>query len=286
MEGTNAMELAKTFYQGFILRHGVPEVCLQDNGTSFASEFNNEMSKFVGIELQFSPPYVAPFNGLVERFMKTLRQMILIYCNQDNIKDTWDTHLRLIRFMYNNMYHSSIEKSPFELVRGRRDRHPTFITDVEDDIKLPAGYRNTDTPQFHFAKVLMSKLNDASQVVYQEIKKYGNDQEYHTFKQGDKVLTFNMKVSSTPKPRKLAFDWYGPLVIESSISNTRFNLKYWKEKFKHACLFDQAILRMQCTLLMYILFILLLLSLLLSFTIYTSLIQRGNVLYELYEYEI
>lgn len=226
LESTSSMELAKTFYHGFILRHGIPEICLQDNGSSFASEFNQQLAVFSGIELQFTPPYFASANGLVERFMKTLRQMLVIYCNQDTIKTTWDKQLRLIRFVYNNMYHSSIKTNTFELVHGRKARQPVFVTDGEEDIKFPASYKNMGTPQLHFAKELLSKLNNAFKVVYNEMKSYESSQDHYVFKQGDKVLLFNMQLSTSKKPRKLAFDWYGPFIIESVLSNTRFNLKH------------------------------------------------------------
>lgn len=112
MEGINTMELAKTFYHQFVLRHGMPEVCLQDNGTSFASEFNKQLATFADMEMLFTSPYVASSNGLVERFMKTLRQMILLYSRQEEIKTTWDVDLRLVRFVYNNMHHTAIRSSP------------------------------------------------------------------------------------------------------------------------------------------------------------------------------
>src|SRR5687767_907260 len=37
---------------------------------------------------------------------------------------SWDEHLPLIEFAYNNSYHSSIEMAPFEALYGRRCRSP------------------------------------------------------------------------------------------------------------------------------------------------------------------
>ena len=37
---------------------------------------------------------------------------------------TWDSHLPLIEFTYNNNYHSSIGMAPFEALYGRRCRTP------------------------------------------------------------------------------------------------------------------------------------------------------------------
>ena len=38
--------------------------------------------------------------------------------------ETWDSHLPMIEFTYNNSYHSSIGMAPFEALYGRRCRTP------------------------------------------------------------------------------------------------------------------------------------------------------------------
>ncbi|KAG0733958.1 hypothetical protein G6F66_012035 [Rhizopus arrhizus] len=219
------MELAKTFYNGFILRHGVPEICFQDNATTFASEFNRQLATFAGIELQFSPPHVASSNGLVERYMKTLRNMLLIYCNQETIKTTWDTQLRLLRFVYNNMYHAQIKTSPFELVHGRKARTPLYLTEEEQRLTYPSEYRNMDTPQLYFAKELSKNLKTTFDIVFEQMNQYEEAPESYGYKNNEKVLVFNMQLSSSRNPRKLAYDWHGPFIVENVLSKTRYDLK-------------------------------------------------------------
>ena len=41
-----------------------------------------------------------------------------------NFKGSWDDHLSLIEFAYNNNYHSSIHMAPYEALYGRRFRSP------------------------------------------------------------------------------------------------------------------------------------------------------------------
>ena len=36
--------------------------------------------------------------------------------------DSWDNHFPLIKFVYNNSYHSSIDMAPYEALYGRRYR--------------------------------------------------------------------------------------------------------------------------------------------------------------------
>ncbi|XP_070024794.1 uncharacterized protein [Nicotiana sylvestris] len=41
-----------------------------------------------------------------------------------DFKGSWDDHLQLIKFAYNNSFHASIQMAPFEALYGRRCRCP------------------------------------------------------------------------------------------------------------------------------------------------------------------
>lgn len=90
------MDLAKTFYERFLFRHRVPEIILSDNGPSFNSQFNTELSKFIQADWIYSPPYHPASNGLVERYMQTLKQFLLVISRQDTIQKEWGRNLRLL----------------------------------------------------------------------------------------------------------------------------------------------------------------------------------------------
>ncbi|PHU23424.1 hypothetical protein BC332_08531 [Capsicum chinense] len=57
-------------------------------------------------------------DGQVERTIQTLEDMLRACAL--NFKGSWDEHLPLIEFAYNNSYHSSIQIAPFEAIYGRR----------------------------------------------------------------------------------------------------------------------------------------------------------------------
>lgn len=118
------MELARTFYNNFILSHGFPEQVSLDNARTFFIEFNKQLAELCDIELNFTPHHHQASNGMVEKFMATLQTMILGYVNQETIVSRWDEQLRLLRFVYNNTYHASLQTSPFELVHGRLAKTP------------------------------------------------------------------------------------------------------------------------------------------------------------------
>ncbi|XP_049354785.1 uncharacterized protein LOC125819393 [Solanum verrucosum] len=61
-------------------------------------------------------------DGQAERTIQTLEDMLRA-CVID-FKGSWDDHLPLIEFAYNNSYHFSIQMAPYEALYGRRCRSP------------------------------------------------------------------------------------------------------------------------------------------------------------------
>ena len=45
-------------------------------------------------------------------------------------KESWETHLSLMEFAYNNSYQSSIGMAPFEALYGRKSRTPVYWDEV------------------------------------------------------------------------------------------------------------------------------------------------------------
>ncbi|KAJ8751549.1 hypothetical protein K2173_016786 [Erythroxylum novogranatense] len=59
-----------------------------------------------------------------ERTIQTLEGMLRA-CVMD-FRGAWDDHLPLVKFAYNNSYHSSIQMAPYEALYGRRCRTPIY----------------------------------------------------------------------------------------------------------------------------------------------------------------
>ncbi|GKD45028.1 putative reverse transcriptase domain-containing protein [Tanacetum coccineum] len=61
-------------------------------------------------------------DGQSERTIQTLEDM-LCACVID-FGSSWDRHLPLVEFSYNNSYHASIKAAPYEALYGRKCRSP------------------------------------------------------------------------------------------------------------------------------------------------------------------
>ncbi|GJR06434.1 putative reverse transcriptase domain-containing protein [Tanacetum coccineum] len=65
-----------------------------------------------------------------ERTIQTFEDMLRA-CVLD-FEGSWDVHLPLVEFSYNNSYHSSVRCAPFEALYGRKCRSPILWAEVRE----------------------------------------------------------------------------------------------------------------------------------------------------------
>ncbi|GJW05841.1 putative reverse transcriptase domain-containing protein [Tanacetum coccineum] len=80
-----------------------------------------------------STAYHPKTDGQSERTIQTLEDMLRA-CVMD-FSGSWDTHLPLVEFSYNNSYHTSIKCMPFEALYGRKCRSPVIWTEIKERLK-------------------------------------------------------------------------------------------------------------------------------------------------------
>ncbi|GJX06658.1 putative reverse transcriptase domain-containing protein, partial [Tanacetum coccineum] len=81
----------------------------------------DEIVKALGTRLDMSTAYHPQTDGQSERTIQSLEDMLRA-CVID-FGGSWDTHLPLAEFSYNNSYHSSIRCAPFKALYGRKCRY-------------------------------------------------------------------------------------------------------------------------------------------------------------------
>ena len=78
--------------------------------------------------MQFSTAFHPQTDGQSERMIQTLEDMLRACVLQ--FKGSWDGHLSLIEFAYNNSYQASIGMAPYEALYGRPCRTPVCWGEV------------------------------------------------------------------------------------------------------------------------------------------------------------
>ncbi|GJV21270.1 putative reverse transcriptase domain-containing protein [Tanacetum coccineum] len=119
MKKMDSMEkLTRLYLKEIVCRHGVPVLIISDRDSHFTSNFLRSLQKALGTNLDMSIAYRPQTDGQSERTIQTLEDM-LHACVID-FGNSWDHHLPLVEFLYNNSYHASIKAAPYEALYGRK----------------------------------------------------------------------------------------------------------------------------------------------------------------------
>ncbi|CAN1154462.1 Transposon Ty3-I Gag-Pol polyprotein [Linum perenne] len=117
-------ELARLYVREIVRLHGVPISIVSDRDPSFTSRFWVSLQQALGTKVHFSTAYHPQTDGQSERTIQTLEDLLRACVL--TMEGSWDEHLPLMEFAYNNQYHSSIKAAPYEVLYGRKCRTPLY----------------------------------------------------------------------------------------------------------------------------------------------------------------
>nr|GEW13833.1 putative reverse transcriptase domain-containing protein [Tanacetum cinerariifolium] len=120
--------LARLYLNEIIARHDVSISIISDRDSRFTSRFWQTMQEALGTRLDMSMTYHPQTNGQSERIIQTLEDMLRA-CVLD-FGGSWDVHLPLVEFSYNNSYRFSVGCATFEALYGRKCRSLIMWTEV------------------------------------------------------------------------------------------------------------------------------------------------------------
>nr|GEZ70599.1 hypothetical protein [Tanacetum cinerariifolium] len=100
------------YLKEIICRHGVPVSIILDRASLFTSRFWETLQKALGTQLNLSTAYHPETDGQSERTIQTIKDMLRACVN--DFGNSYDRHLPLVKFSFNNSYHASIKAVPFE----------------------------------------------------------------------------------------------------------------------------------------------------------------------------
>ncbi|GJT49478.1 putative reverse transcriptase domain-containing protein [Tanacetum coccineum] len=120
--------LARLYLNEIVARHGVPISIIIDRDSRFTSRFWQSMQEALGTWLDMTTAFHPQTDGQSERIIQTLEDMLRA-CVLD-FEGSWNVHLSLVEFSYNNSYHSSVRCTPYEALYGRKCRSPIMWAEV------------------------------------------------------------------------------------------------------------------------------------------------------------
>ena len=211
-----AATCARAFVRGWVLHLGVPLKLHSDQGREFESDLWQGMCHYLAICKTRTNPYRPQSDGQVERFNRTLIQVLKPLVNTN--MDDWDEQVDFVVHAYNSTVHASTNCSPNLLVFG-------------EDLIMPAdlvfgvvGISPEAPCTVMFVESLRDQFKFAYDLVRKNLKKSANWQKvgYDTglkdrfFRVGDPVLRLHEPLSNL----KLSSNWDGPFTITRVVSES------------------------------------------------------------------
>nr|GEZ48880.1 putative reverse transcriptase domain-containing protein [Tanacetum cinerariifolium] len=160
-----------------------------------------------------------------------VKRMILVaqsevFKQENALVESWDVHLPLAEFSYNNSYHSSIRCAPFEALSGRKCRSPVLWAEIGENRLIGSELVQETTDKVVLIKEKLKAARDRQ-------KRYvDNRRKPLEFEVGNQVL---LKVSPWKdvihfrKKGKLAPRYVGPFEILKRIGPVAYRLRLPEE---------------------------------------------------------
>ena len=213
----NALDVALLFWNNIIYDVGCPRYIITDRDPKFTSEFWKNLYDLCGTQLKFSTAYHPQTDGLAERMIQTLEDMIRRYCaygltfkDKDSYTHDWVSLLPALEYAYNSSKHSVTDKTPFELERGWT---PWFPRDV---LMSKAVNIHPSSADFHYMMTKAEKY--AAECVKLAVdynkNRWDKTHKAHDFKIGDQVLISTFNFTNLSGPKKLRDSFVGPFTIK------------------------------------------------------------------------
>ncbi|GJS86033.1 putative reverse transcriptase domain-containing protein [Tanacetum coccineum] len=220
----NMEKFSRLYIDEIMARHGVLVLIISNQDGRFTSRFWRTLLKALGTRLDMSTAYHPQTDGQSERTIQTLKDMLRA-CAIDFV-GSWDTHLPLPEFSYNNSYHTSIRCAPFEALYGRKCRSPVLWAEVGENRLIGPKMVQETTDKVVLIKERLKAARDRK-------KSYAdNRRKPLEFEVGDHVL---LKVSPWKgvirfrKKGKLASRYVGPIEILERIGRVAYRLRLPQE---------------------------------------------------------
>ena len=230
LKDMEAKTVAETLVEEFICRMGVPMIIHSDQGRNFESKLFQQMCALFGIKKTRTTAFRPCSNGLVERYNRTLNEMLCTTVKESPF--TWDKRIHLLTMAYRGTPHESTGFSPNFMVYGKELFMPV-------DVMMGRPGSESSRDELEYVQGLRDRLEDAYDVAREHLQSSANRQKRYydvnacekPYKPGDLVWTMN-KTRKKGKCPKMQMRWTGPLVVLKRLNDVTYQVKMNEKDMK------------------------------------------------------
>ncbi|MBW0508053.1 hypothetical protein O181_047768 [Austropuccinia psidii MF-1] len=211
-----AIDAALLQWTRVISHTGLFKNVMSDRDPKFTSELWTNLHRLFGTKLSFSTEYHPQTDGLAERIIQTVKDMIRRFCaywlelkDSDGFTHYWSAPIPALELAYKTSVHLSAGQTLAMLEKGWNPRLPadTLRKDLIDIHSTASRFKIMLYKVKHYAKHSMNDTFDY------EKQKWEKSHKLPDFKVGDLVLVSTLNFNNIKGPKKLKYSYVGPFVI-------------------------------------------------------------------------
>ncbi|MBW0496014.1 hypothetical protein O181_035729 [Austropuccinia psidii MF-1] len=211
-----AMDTALLQWHRVISHTGLFNSIISYRGLKFTSSLFTNINRLFGTKLSFSTAYHPQTDGLAERIIQALEEMIQRFCAyglkfeySDGFTHYWFTLVLALELEYKTLVHSSIGQTPAMLEQGWNPRlsAETLRKDMIDIHHTASNLKfMLDNVKTHVKQIMNYSFD-------YEKQKWDKSHKVPEFKVGDLILVSTFNFNNIKGPNKLKDFYKGPSVI-------------------------------------------------------------------------
>ena len=199
----------------YFSKYGPVERILSDQGRSFFLKEFLSFLKLWNITKSTSTSYHPQTQGLVERFNKTIIEILKKYVSEEH--DTWDESVDMATYAYNTSIQRTTEMTPYEVIFGRKIK---YLEKIKNETTQSEYVERLQKNHNKIEKI----LNDRQEIVRGKAKEKYDKKAGNNFNIGENVMLFNPAVK-LGESKKFSAPFRGPYEIVSKQGEINYTIK-------------------------------------------------------------
>ncbi|MBW0475025.1 hypothetical protein O181_014740 [Austropuccinia psidii MF-1] len=206
-----AMDTAPLLWSTFISHTGLFKNIISDRDPKFTSALWTNPHRLFGTKLSFSTAYHPQTDGMAERMIQALEDMIRRFCayelelkNSDGFTNGWCTLIPALELEFKTSVYYSTGQTPAMLEKGCNPRLP------EDTLRKDLIDIHPTASSF---KIILDKVKNHAKKSMNDAFDYAKQKWDQSHKVGDLVLVSTLSFKNINSPKKLKDSYVGTFVI-------------------------------------------------------------------------
>lgn len=227
LKSKTAEEIAQAFSEELILKAGMPEVVLSDQGTGFESKLFKSLCRLFKIKKIRTSAHLPQANGGLERWHRSLKEYFRQFISND--QSNWIDLLPMACFAHNTTVHAVTKFTPFEILYGFKVNVPSSIDRAPSNEPLYNVDDYVLRLRHNLQNIYQTVRNNLIQNKEKNKRIYDRKTKNVSFSVGEKVqlLVENFKEG---RSRKLQPKWCGPYTILEVVGETDYKIQMGRSK--------------------------------------------------------